>query len=334
MKIKVVSLVVVAGCLFAILAACGATPEPQTLVETVVVEPEAVRVAAEPTMAPEPAGTPALADASSGAGHGLAAPVIRAERMIIKDAELELLVADTDAALDSVTLIAADYGGYLISSHTWYQDAFKYATVRMGVPAGEFENVLRRLRALAIKVTNEVASGEDVTDQYVDLQSRLTNLEATRDRIREFLDKAANVEEALKVNEQLSQVEGQIEEIQGRMNYLRDRSAYSTITLQLVPEQPTPTPSPTPTPTPTPTPAAWRPDKTFSSASGVLIDVLKGLVEVAIWVGVLVGPFALPVIAVAWLVFRRHRRRPVPPPVKDVPEGRAPRADRFSNHEE
>jgi len=316
MKIKFLSLVVVAGCLFAILAACGATPEPQVIRQTAVVEMvEKEVVAAEPTMAPAPAATPALADASS-AGTSLAAPIVRADRMIIKDAELELLVADTDAALDSVTLIAGEYGGYLVSSHTWLEGEYKYATVRMGVPSAEFENVLRRLRGLALEVSNEVASGEDVTDQYVDLQSRLTNLEATRDRIREFLDKAENVEEALQVNEQLSQVEGQIEEIQGQMNYLSDRSAYSTITLQLVPQKPTPTPSPTPTPTPTPTPAAWRPVKTFQSASGVLTDFLKGLVEVGIWVTVLVGPFALPVAVVAWLVVRR-RRRPVTGPDPD-----------------
>ena len=316
MRIRFVSLVVVAVCLVVIVAACGATAEPQMIVETVVVETVGEVVAAEPTMAPEPAPTPALADASS-AGTSLAAPIVRSDRMIIKDAELELLVVDTDAALDSVTLIAGDYGGYLVSSHTWLEGEYKYATVRMGVPSAEFENVLRRLRALALEVTNEVASGEDVTDQYVDLQSRLTNLEATRDRIREFLDKAENVEEALEVNEQLSEVEGQIEEIQGRMNYLRDRSAYSTITVQLVPEKPTPTPSPTPTPTPTPTPVAWRPGKTLQSASGVLTDLLKGLVEMGIWVTVLIGPFALPVAVVTWLLFRRRRRR-VPGPDPDA----------------
>jgi TRAP-type C4-dicarboxylate transport system permease small subunit len=68
--------------------------------------------------------------------------------MIIKNAEVELLVADTDVALDEVTVIAADYGGYIISSHTWLEDEYKHATARLGVPAQEFENVLRRLRGL------------------------------------------------------------------------------------------------------------------------------------------------------------------------------------------
>jgi hypothetical protein len=305
---------VVALSTLVILVSCGPTPEAQVVEErpqaeiTAAVEREVVEVekeAASPAEAPEP---PA-------GNSGQAAPIrSQTERMIIKNAELDLVVSDTDVALDGVTVIAADYGGYLISSHTWFEGEFKYATVRMGVPVVEFENVLRRLRGLALQVTSEVASGEDVTDQFVDLQSRLTNLQATRDRIREFLDKAQTVEEALQVNEQLSQVEAQIEEIQGRMNYLKDRAAYSTIDVRLNPERPTPTPSPTPTPTPTPTPEAWRPGETVKSATGVLTSILKGLVDLAIWVLVVVGPFLIPVALVVGLVvwFRRRRSRGTP----------------------
>jgi hypothetical protein len=302
-------------------AACGAAPEPETVLEhvvkeTVMVEAETVveKVALAPTGAPQ--ATPAPGS------PGLAAPYrAQVERMIIKNAELDLLVSDTDVALDSITVIAADYGGYIISSHTWFESEFKYATVRLGVPVVEFENILRRLRGLAVKVNSEVASGEDVTDQFVDLQSRLTNLQATRDRIREFLDRAETVEEALQVNQQLSDIEAQIEEIQGRMNYLKDRAAFSTIDVQLNPQRPTPTPSPTPTPTPTPTPVAWRPGETVEDATGVLTSVVKGLVDLAIWVIVVLGPFLVPVILVVWLVIwlRRRKARPASPPQPPEP---------------
>ena len=318
----------------ALLANCGGAPEPevvvdmvevesyveaQTVVEEVVVEAEkSVQATAAPAAEAPPAGGNEIAS--------LAVP--RSRRMIIKDADLELLVSDTDVALDSVTVIAVDYGGYIISSHTWYEDDFRYATVRLGVPVEEFENVLRRLRGLALQVLNEIASGEDVTDQFVDLQSRLTNLQATRDRIREFLDKADTVEEALKVNEQLSEVEGQIEEIQGRMNYLKDRAAYSTIDLQLIPERPTPTPSPTPTvtpsptPTPTPTPEAWLPSETFQGATDVLTTIVRGLVDLGLWVLVVLGPFlAVSALAVGlFIVWRRRRTRKAPPPEPPSPD--------------
>jgi hypothetical protein len=321
---KVVALSTLALTVLLALLACGATPEPLVVRQTAVVEEVVMvekegEVAAMATAAPEPAAAPeddSVLDTSG--GSGLAAPTIpRAERMIIKNAELELLVADTDVALDSVTVIAADYSAYIISSHTWFEGEFKYATVRLGVPVAEFENVLRRLRGLAVKIQSEVASGEDVTDQFVDLQSRLRNLEATRDRIREFLDQAQTVEEALDVNEELSQVEAQIEEIQGRMNYLSDRAAYSTIDLALNPQRPTPTPSPTPTPTPTPTPEAWRPGQTFKDASGVLTSMLKGLGDLAIWLLVVVAPFLVPAALIVWLIIwwsrRRGKKKPPPP---------------------
>ena len=310
-----------------LLAHCAAlsAPEPaarpegdkvveQVVVETIVVEKE---MAAEAPAQATPAPGEQLADAS-----GLpSAAQPRTERMIIKNAEMELLVPDTDVALDSITLIASDYGGYIVSSHSWYEDEYKYATVRLGVPAVEFENILRRLRGLATRVINEIASGEDVTDEFVDLQSRLTNLQATRDRIREFLDRAETVEEALAVNEELSEVEGQIEEIQGRMNYLRDRAAYSTIEVQLNPEVPTPTPSPTPTATPTPTPVAWRPGETFQEAGNALTSILKGLVDVLIWVVIVLGPFLLvaALIVGLFLWWRRRRKREKPPPPPPEP---------------
>lgn len=311
------------------LAACGGTPAPsiKSAATSAPVAVEQTAVVREVVVAATwtPPATPAEGEAVAAAPGATLPRQAQAGRMIIKNAELDLLVADTDVALDGVTAIASDYGGYIVSTRTWFEQEFKYATVRLGVPVLEFENVLRRLRGLAVQVTNETASGEDVTDQYVDLQSQLTNLRATQARIREFLDKAKDVKEALEVNAQLSEIEGQIEEIQGKMNYFKDRAAYSTISIQLVPQRPTPTPTPTPTqtptatPTPTPTPAAWRPGETVKGATNVLTSILKGLVEIAIWVVIVLGPFLIPIVVVVWLVIRWQRRRnrpksPTPPP--------------------
>ncbi len=201
---KVLSWLLDLSFVLVLLTQCGPTPEPQHVVEAVQVERpvieaaevekaatvvETVEVEVERAAQDAPGGQEQLASI----GDLAPVPVARTEHMIIKNAEMGLLVSDTDAALDSVTLIASEYGGYIISSHSWYEHDHKYATVRLGVPVEEFENILRRLRGLALRVINEIASGEDVTDQYVDLQSRLTNLQATRDRIREFLDKAETV---------------------------------------------------------------------------------------------------------------------------------------------
>jgi hypothetical protein len=240
------------------------------------------------------------------------AAAFAASHMIIKNADIKLLVEDTDIAIDRSTQIVGDVGGYIISSRVWYQpwydgENYKYATITLGVPVDQFERTLSRLRGLSVRVLDETASGEDVTDQYVDLQSQLTNLQATRDRIKSFLDQATNVDEALRINQELANVEAQIEEIQGRMNYLKDRSAYSTITINFEPVLPDLTPTPTPTPDP------WNPGGTFRDAAKTVTYAYQGIVDFLIWFFVVLIPILLPpalVVAAIWKLLTRKPNKP------------------------
>lgn len=228
-------------------------------------------------------------------------------RMIIKDALIDLLVADTDVAINRITALAADQGGYLISTRAWLENGYKYAELRMGVPSSNFESTLNYLRQLGIKVLNEQASGQDVSAEYADLQSRLTNLEATAARVREFLNQAKTVEESLRINQTLSELEGQIEQVKGQMKFYEGRAAYSTITVTLKPQIPTPTPAPTPTPTP-----GWNPGNTAREATKVMTRLLQGLVDLTIWAIILLWPFIL-IAVIAIVVYRRWRQKKTPP---------------------
>jgi len=253
-------------------------------------------LAAQPTSAP--AATPAP-------GAPLAEYVAPSAAMIIKNAEMELVVRDTDIALSQITMMASDDGGYVLSSQTWYADGYKNATLELGVPSASFEKALNTLRDMAVQVTKENTSGQDVSAEYTDLQSKLTNLEATAARVRDFLKNAQTVEDSLRINGQLSDLEGQIEQVKGKMNYYQGRSAVSTITVTLHPELPTP-PPPTPTPTPTPAPA-WNPGRTFTESSGVLVTVTQGTVDALIWIVVVLGPLALAVALIIGGALRLRR---------------------------
>jgi len=226
-----------------------------------------------------------------------------------------LTVKDTDVAIDRATQIIGDAGGYIVSSRVWYQDYYgnnlKYAAITIGVPVDEFEKVLSRLRGLALKVVDETAAGDDVTQQYVDLQSQLTNLEATRARIQDFLKDAKTVDEALRINQELSNIEGQIEQIKGQMNYLNDRSAYSTITLNLEPELPVLTPTPTPTAFPTATPIPWNPGQTFGNAKSTVTVVYQGIGDFLIWLGVVILPIVLPPALILWAIWKWLNRKTI-----------------------
>jgi hypothetical protein len=238
----------------------------------------------------------------------------RSNRMIVKNADVRLMVKDTDVAIDRATQIVGDAGGYIVSSRVWYQDYYgnnlKYATITVGIPVDEFERALVRLRDLAVQVVDENASGDDVTEQYVDLQSQLVNLEATRARIQEFLKDAKTIDEALRINQELANIEAQIEQIKGRMNYLSDRSAYSTITINLEPEFPVLTPTPTATPQPTATPIPWKPGDTFQDAKNTVTVAYQGIADFLIWLVVVILPIVLPPALILWALWKLLNRKP------------------------
>lgn len=262
---------------------------------------------AEKSAAPMPtAGVAYQTVPDIGNAPGQAASV---DRKIVKNAEVNVLVEDSDIAIDRLTQVVGDAGGYIVSSRVWYQahlddENYKYASITLGIPVDQFEVTMRRVRGLAVRVLDENASGEDVTDQFVDLQSRLTNLEATQARIQSFLEDAKSVDEALRINQELAQIEAQIEEVKGRMNYLADRSAFSTITVTISPELPELEPAPVPEPKP------WTPGETLENATETLVKAYQGIVEFAIWLFVAVLPILAPPALLVWLVVRLVRRKP------------------------
>jgi hypothetical protein len=269
----------------------------------------AVGVEAEKAAAPMPSAGEAyqtLPDVNNVSVPGRAAAI---DRKIIKNAEVSVLVEDSDIAIDRLTQVVSDGNGYIVSSRIWYQphldgENYKYATITLGIPVDQFEVTMRRVRGLALRVLDENASGEDVTDQFVDLESRLTNLEATQARIQSFLEDAKTVDEALRINQELAQIEAQIEEVKGRMNYLSDRSAFSTITVTISPELPEIEPAPAPTPRP------WTPSETLKDATETLVNAYQGIVEFAIWLFVAVLPILVPPALVIWLLVKLVRRKP------------------------
>ncbi len=247
-------------------------------------------------------------------------------RLIIKNAEVEMLVEDTDTAINRSLGIVTEYSGYVVSNRTWFSDGLKYATVTIGVPSENFEQMMRRLKELAVSVTNESVSGQDVTDEFVDLESRLRNLEATGDRIRSFMEQAKSIDESLEVSAQLSQIEAEIEQVKGRMTYLKDRASFSTITLQIAPQVilPTPTPTFTPTPTATPqptaTPVVWSASRTYDQAATVTKNTTTSLfqftIDLLIWLIIVGVPFVLPVVIVIWIGVRIARRLGIGNPLR------------------
>lgn len=194
------------------------------------------------------------------------------ERMIIKNADLSLQVANVREAEAAVRTQVAALGGYIVRVEMNGTDEQMTAYMTFRVPAERFDDALTGVQGLAEKVLSRTIGGDDVTEEFVDLDARLRNLEATRDRLRALLDRANRVEDALQVDEALSRVQGEIESIRGRMQYLQQSAALSTVNVYL---------SPVPV-VPIVTAGAWQPVGVAREALRNLIELGQGLVNLAI----------------------------------------------------
>ncbi|MBA3468587.1 MAG: DUF4349 domain-containing protein [Herpetosiphonaceae bacterium] len=166
----------------------------------------------------------------------LAAPVA-AQRLVIKSAtvEAEVEYEQLGAANSRVELMIARLGGYIVSNDDSSSNVSEraYVVITFRVPAAKFDEALRSVEGDGIKILRREISGQDVTEEFTDNESQIRNLEATADRLRTFLEKAATVTEAIQVNRTLSEYEGQIEVLKGRQKYLSDSAAMSLIALTM-----------------------------------------------------------------------------------------------------
>ncbi len=223
---------------------------------------------------------------------------IAQERMIIRTGNIDLVVTNVTESRDAVVALAERLGGYAISSSFSGKDKEYRGSVTVRVPDDKFLETLAELRKLGIKVQSESTSSQDVTEEYIDLSSRLRNAQATESQYLALLEKAATVEDILRVQESLSKVRSEIEQITGRMQYLERQTSMSVITVYLEPDG-----SESPLAT-----AGWDPLNDLRSAYRGLISFLRVVAVVLIWL-LIFSPVWGGIIAIIYFVRRARRRR-------------------------
>ncbi len=266
-----------------------------------------------PTAAPA-AGVPAL-ESGGGAAPDQQAPsqdIPASDRLIVKSASISVEVANVSEAEAAIRQLAARLDGFVVSTETYGTGDEMRSTIVFRVPAARFEEALGGVELLARKMLSRSISGEDVTEEYVDLEARLRNLEATRNRLLDMLQRAEKVEDALSVNQALSDVQEQIEQIKGRMQYLQRSAAMSTITAELNPVPPPPTIIEE---------DGWQPINVAREALRGLLEFGQGLVNLLI-VLVIWTPVWLPVVLFgrwSWRKITRGGKKPEQPMLPATP---------------
>ncbi|MBA2534161.1 MAG: DUF4349 domain-containing protein [Rubrobacter sp.] len=130
---------------------------------------------------------------------------------IVKTADLGMTSEDVRPCAASAQQLASRFGGTIVSSQIYRADNAVYADLVISVPSEEFENALDELRGLGEQVTTDTVSGQDVTEEYVDLQSRERNLLAAEQTLLDLYGRATDVQDALSIQRELTVVRGQIE---------------------------------------------------------------------------------------------------------------------------
>ena len=213
------------------------------------------------------------------------------QRMTVYQSTLWLRVDDVDAALESLVEHTRRMGGYIVSS---FRDGSDSARLTVRVPVETFDDARKTFSAIALEVEREETTNEDVTEQYVDLESRLRNWQAAESQYLELLQDARNVDEALQVQNRLFQVREDIERIQGQMQLLEHTSETAAITIFLNATEPI-------------LQQGWSPSGTGRSALRSLSDFGQRLAGVGIWLGIYSPVWAL-ALAMLFVLVRRARR--------------------------
>jgi hypothetical protein len=299
--------------LVALAAACA----PAAMSSEPMVEQRALGMdtAAYPLEAPAAPAPMMEGEAVSG---GTALVATDANRMVIQNGNMTIVVTDPAQSAEAIRSMAESMGGFVVNLNL-YQSYFgeesipaNQATITIRVPAERLNEAVERIKADATEVRNVYISGEDVTAQYTDLESRLRALEAAEEQLTQIMQDAKRTEDVMMVYNQLMQVQSEIEVVKGQMRYYEESASLSALTVELLPDiaaQPIES-------------GGWRILETLNRAVTALLDAVKGIVRAIIWLAVYILPillllgliFVLPVYLIVRAIRRRRRARRQQPP--------------------
>ncbi|HBX68145.1 MAG TPA: hypothetical protein DEH25_01820 [Chloroflexi bacterium] len=239
---------------------------------------------------------------------GINVEAVPVERLVIKNAELAIIATNPTQNLDEIGQMADSMGGFVVSSNLYQRTLnsgakVPQASITVRVPVERLDEALEQIKAGAVEVENENTSGQDVTQEYTDLQSQLRNLEAAEAQLMQIMEGATKTEDVLAIYNELVYKREQIEVIKGRIQYYEQAAALSKIDVTITADeadQPLQV-------------GGWQPSGIAKDAIEALISALQFLAGAGIWfvlcilpVGLLIG---LPLYFVGRYTMRARKRR-------------------------
>ncbi len=257
-----------------ILAACGSSRSATNEIPYSEVAGAPMAPAEDSFEAPLPAATAGANYQEAVSNDGTGASAASVERIVIQNADLSIVVSDVEGRMKNIQIMAQQMGGFVVSSNLYQSYTSDYvevpeAQIVIRVPSEKLENALEQIKKDVVEVQNETRSGQDVTAEYVDLQSRLKNYEAAEAQLEAIMEKATETEDVVNVFNQLVYYREQIELVKGQIKYYEEAAALSAISVRVIAEE-------------TVKPVVigkWEPKGVALEAVQDLVNFLKGFVD-------------------------------------------------------
>ncbi len=158
-----------------------------------------------------------------------------ANRKVIYTANLDVETESYAELNDHIQSETARLGGYVVEANM-YRDMDNDHTegeIVVRIPQENFDDFIELIETGSSKVLDHHVSGQDVTEEFIDLESRLKSKKAVEERLLEFMANAKKTEDLLAISDNLASVQEEIETITGRMNYLQDKTDLATVTINI-----------------------------------------------------------------------------------------------------
>ncbi len=245
----------------------------------------------------------------SGAVYDATGQQAQVERVVLKSAEITISVAKPNDSMKQISDMASRLGGFVVNSYTWKEEdyssgrSYDRATITIRVPAEKLDSTLAEIRAMSANgtegVISESQSGQDVTSDFVDSESRLRNLKVAEEQLMVLMENTTDLSSTMEVFRELTNIRSQIEVLQGHINYLKESADLSSIAVTLVAEaslQPIEI-------------GGWKPEGVVRESLEKLVRSFQGLVDFLIRFGISCLPFLIPLgIGIFFLVKALRKR--------------------------
>lgn len=278
--------------------------QPVTTKEGIVAEAPAAAPARAAVAARESAGLVEFKQVSLNESEKAEETSVAAvDRKIIRNADLTMEVASTTDTQHRIVSIAESHGGFVVTSEAKQRDSTEPAKRTLDIklivriPENQFGSALDQIRGLTSNLTEEKVSGQDVTEEFIDLEARIRTQKALEQQFLQIMRQTGKIVDALEVQRQIAEVRSDIERLEGRKRFLENRSSLSTITVNIV----------------APKPGVVVPTTGFrasvSEAVSDSVDVGSGIVLFFVRFAIVMIPIALFLLLPGGLILRYFIRR-------------------------